>query len=163
MSTSPGAYINNPYNLILAQRHQMSTRAVRFALTPLCDPATNQPKLSSVQLRKQLRTIQIDAAAAGDNVIIPASAGVKQIYEVVLWNVAAQTLIWQQGGTPSLNSIRLLRLTDFPALTGQMLGFNGSFDQPHWEIDTNQPLILRLQNSTQVDGFVRYRVQNGTA
>lgn len=157
---SQAGIILNPYNEVLAQKHAQLRRAVRFALSPTCDPQTMQPKLSGVQLRRQLRTIQIDASTAGDNTLIPATAGVKQIYELVLWNVAAQTLIFRQGTS---SGFRVLRLTDFPALTGFTLGFNGSFDQPHWEIDNGQPLILNLAASTQVDGFIRYRVQNGTA
>lgn len=157
---SQAGIIINPYNEVLAQKHSQLGRAVRFALSPTCDPQTKQPKLSGVQLRRQLRTIQIDASAAGDNVLIPGTAGVKQIYELVLWNVGAQTLVFRQGTS---SGFRLLRLTDFPALTGFTLGFNGSFDQPHWEIDNGQSLILNLAASTQVDGFIRYRVQNGTA
>jgi hypothetical protein len=155
-------YIQDPYNQILAQKRSLINRAVRFALSPVCDPQTKQPKLNSVQIRRQLKTIQINAAAAGDNLIIPALAGVKQIYELVMWNVGSQTLIWQQG-TTGANSIVLLRLTTYPALTGLNLGFNGSFDQPHWEIDNGQPLVLHLSAGSQVDGFIRYRVANGTA
>ncbi len=161
MST-PGI-IANPYNDLLAQRHDLARRAIRYALSTLCDPASGDPQpISPTQIRQQLRSIQISAAAAGDNIIIPALAGVKLIYELVLWNVAAQTLILQQGITAAM-PIQLLKLTSFPALTGFTLGFNGSFEMPHWEIDNNQPLVLVNASATQVDGFVRYRVQNGTA
>ncbi len=155
--------IANPYNDLLAQRHDLARKAVRFALSTLCDPATGEPQpITRTQIRQQLRTIQINAATAGDNIIIPALAGVKLIYELVLWNSTAQTLIWQQGFTGS-QPIQLFRLSGFPALTGFSLGFNGSFEQPHWEIDNGQALVLVLANPTQVDGFIRYRVQNGTA
>lgn len=165
MSTNPSqlaSYIPNPYNLILGQKHGQVLRAVRFALGTVCDPKTGQPVIK-VNRGKQLRTIQISAAAAGDNIIIPALPGIKQIFELVLWNVTAQTMQWQQGSTASNNAIRLLRLTNFPDTTGFTLGFNGNFEMPHWEIDQSQPLILNLQNATQVDGFIRYRVANGTS
>jgi hypothetical protein len=154
-------YINDPYNQILGQKHGQVTRAVRYALGTLCD-AMGKP-LKPAQLRTQLKLIQINAATAGDNIIIPALAGVKQIFELVLWNSAAQTLTWQQGATASAQAITQLRLTAFPALTGFTLGFNGSFDQPHWEIDNGQALVLNLSVGTLVDGFIRYRVQNATA
>lgn len=151
-------YIQNPFNQLLSQQRSLLTRAVRFALAPLCDPSTGQPTLTTAQQRRQLKTIQINVSTAGPNVIIPALAGVKEIFELVMWNVTAQTLIWKQG-----SSFTLLQLTDYPDKTGLMLGFNGSFEQPHWEIDNGQALVLVLQNSTQVDGFIRYRVANGTS
>ena len=58
--------------------------------------------------------------------------------------------------------ITLLDLVNFPALTGFLLGFNGNFEQPHWEIDNGQPLVLNLSAGTQVTGFIRYRTENGT-
>jgi hypothetical protein len=135
---------------------------VRIALGTVCD-AEGKPKIAPASLRRQLKRISINASTAGDNIIIPAGqAGVKQIYELVLWNVGAQTLIFQQGQTGNQPIVQL-RLTTFPALTGFTLGFCGSWDFPHWEIDNGQPLILNISGGTQVDGFVRYRVQNGTA
>lgn len=158
---SPGI-IANPYNQILAQKHTMLASALRFALTTLCDPATGQPKLSSPQLRRQLKTVQINSSSSGDAIIIPALAGIKQVFELVLWNVTTQTLVFQQGGTGTSQRIQLLKLTSFPGATGFTLGFNGNFDQPHWEIDNGQSLVIVLEHATQVDGFVRYRVANGT-
>jgi hypothetical protein len=153
--------IPNPWNQILAQKHGQVVRAVRMALGTVCD-ASGKPKIEPAALRNQLKRISINANLAGDNIIIPgAQAGVKQIYELVLWNVGAQTLIFQQGTTGN-DAITQLKLTNFPALTGFTLGFCGSWDFPHWEIDNGQPLILNLSGGGQVDGFVRYRVQNGT-
>ncbi len=155
-------YITNPYNRILGQKHNQAGRAVRLALGTVCD-AEGKPKVSPRVLRRQIKLIQINAAAVGDNIIIPAGqAGVKEVLEVVLWNVTAQTLIFQQGATGT-NPITLLRLTTFPTTTGFTLGFNGNFYMPHWEVDNGQPLILNTSGGTQVDGFVRYRVQNGTS
>lgn len=155
--------IANPYNQVLAEKHGMMVRAVRFALTTQCARDVNgQPVLSGPQLRRQLKTVQINTAAAGDSIVIPALAGIKQVYEFFLWNVAAQTIIVQQGGTGTSQRIQLMRLTGFPALTGFTLGFNGNFEQPHWEIDNGQSLVI-VGAGTQIDGFVRYRVANGTA
>lgn len=157
----PPNLVTNPYNRLLAQKHSLLQRAVRYALGTVCDPTTGLP-LKGVNLRKQLKLIQINALSAGDNIIIPASAGVKQIFEMVMWNVAAQTIIWQQGLTSGGTPIVQTKFTGFPALTGFVLGFNGSFEMPHWEIDNLQPLVLNLSVGTEVDGFIRYRVANGT-
>lgn len=160
-SVSDQLYIDKAWNQILAQKHGQAARVVRLALGTVCD-AQGKPKIAKAALRRQLKFIQINAATVGDNIIIPAGqAGAKQIFEVVVWNVTQQTLTFTQG-TTGTSPITLLRLTDFPDTTGFTLGFNGSWDMPHWEIDNGQPLILNLQNGTQVDGFVRYRVQNGT-
>lgn len=156
-------YIPDPFNQILGQKHGMLTRAKRFALGTLCDPATGQPAPTDAQLKNQLKLVQINAAASGDNVIIPALAGDKEIFELFLWNVTQQTLVLQQGSSQGGMAIVQTRLTNFPDLSGFILGFNGSFQQPHFVIDNGQSLVLNLQNGTQVDGFVRYRVQNGTA
>lgn len=156
------ALIPNPYNQILAQKHGQVLRAFRFALGTVCDPATGQPAPTKAALRKQLKTIQINAASAGDNVLIPALAGVKQVYELVLWNVTAQDISFQQGASASNNSIILLDLPSFPTATGFTLGFNGNWDMSHWDIDNNQALICNLSVGTRVTGFIRYRVQNGT-
>ena len=137
--------------------------AQRVTLPTNCDPVTGEPQIPRAALNRQLKFIQVNATLAGDNIVIPPLAGIKQIFEIVLWNVAAQTLRLTQGAANSANGLTLLQLTNFPALAGLTLGFNGSFDQPHWELDNGQPLVLNLGGGTQVDGFVRYRVKNGTA
>lgn len=159
--TATASVIPNPYNQILAQKHGQLRRASRVALGTACD-AQGQPAPQKAALRKLLKTIQINAAAAGDNMLIPALAGVKQIYEMVLWNVSAQDITFQQGSTGGGNSITLLDLPGFPALTGMTLGFNGNWEMSHWDIDNNQPLILVLGTGTKVTGFIRYRVNNGS-
>jgi hypothetical protein len=159
--TATAPIIPNPYNQILAQKHGQVQRAFRFALGTLCDPQ-GQPIVKKSALRKLLKTIQINATANGDNIIIPALAGIKQIYELVLWNVTGQDITFQQGSTVSNNSIVLLALPGFPSTTGFTLGFNGNWDMSHWDIDNNQALVMTLGGGTRVTGFVRYRVANGS-
>lgn len=149
----------NPYNALLATKHSGLARAFRFALGTLCDPETRKPVASSG--RRQLKHIQINAAVAGDNIIIPALAGIKEILELFMWNVGAQNITWQQGLTASGNAIILSQLPSFPAVSGFVLGMSAQWDMPHWEVDNNQPLVLNLSAGTQVTGFIRYRVQNG--
>jgi len=162
--TSPAGIVPNPYNLLLSQQRGLLSRAERVPLAPVCDPekqdrgpasyrATFAANITlSRQRRRSLKTIQIKASTAGANIIIPAAlAGAKAIYEIVMWNVDAQSLTWLQG-----SSIVLLDLPDYPALTGLTLGFNGNWEMPHWEIDNGQDLILNLQNATRVTGFIRY-------
>lgn len=160
MSPIDDDVINRPFNAILRQKHQQIRGAVRFALSTVCDP--NGKPLRNAVLRKQLLRVQINASTTGDTILIPAGVGgLKQIYEMVVWNVTGQTLTFQQGFTAS-NPIVQLRLTDFPDATGYTMGFCGSFDFPHWEIDNGSPLVLHIDGGTQVDGFIVYRVQNGT-
>jgi hypothetical protein len=102
----------------------------------------------------------INANIAGDTALIPTLSGKKLIYEIVLWNVTAQTIAFYQG--PSASGILLLRLTGFPSLTGFTLGFNGNFSQPHFEVDAGQQFVLNLANATQVDGFIRYSIGGGS-
>jgi hypothetical protein len=149
----------NPYNEALAQKHVALKKTFRFALGTLCDPTTRKPVAGSG--RRQLKHIQINATVAGDNIIIPALAGNKDILELFMWNVTAQDLVWQQGETASGNNIILAQLPSFPATSGFVLGMSAQWDMPHWEIDNNQPLVLNLSAGTQVTGFIRYRVQNG--
>lgn len=154
--------IENPWNQLLAAKHYAVKGAFRFAMSTECDPATGEPKVSRVVQSKQLKFIVINAATAGDNIIIPALAGEKQVFEMVIWNVAQQTIRFTQGGATAPNVQTLLQLTQFSATTGFTLGFNGSFDQAHFDLDNGQPLVMNLSAGTQVDGFIRYRVRNGT-
>lgn len=152
--------LNNPYNRVLEMRRHALASAQRVALTPLCNPTTVHTAATlSTRKRRQLLSVPINAFTAGDNQLIPTLTGKKLIHEIFLWNVTTQTLGLFQG--PSATGILLFRMTTFPGGTGFILGFNGSFEMPHFEIDSGQPLILNLQNSTQVDGFIRYRIPGG--
>jgi hypothetical protein len=150
----------NPYNATLAQKHVGLANVYRYALATVCDPTTMRPAAASSG-RRQLKHIQINATAAGDNIVIPALAGAKEIMELFMWNVAAQDIVWQQGETASANPIVLTRLPSFPATSGFVLGMSAQWDMPHWEIDNNQPLVVNLSVGTAVTGFIRYRVANG--
>lgn len=157
---SSSALIPNPWNSLLAQKHAGLANAERYQIGTLCDPTGNPIPPSGPSLRKQLKTIQINATLAGDNIIIPALAGEKAILEVVMWNTAAQDLRWQQGASGD-TPITLLDLPGFPATTGLTLGFNGNFDESHWDVDNNQPLVLKTSAGSQVTGFIRYRIVSG--
>jgi len=162
-----GSYITSspavlsPYNLQLEQRRNTLATAIRYALTPGCNPITGKPNLTPNQLRKQLLSVPINATVAGDNPLIPTTSGPISIYEVVIWNASAApvNLTFFQGGS---GGILLLPLPNFPATTGFTLGFNGSFDQPHFEIDSGQQFVLNLSTAGPVTGMCRYKIQNGT-
>lgn len=157
--TPPGPTQN--WNQILRDRAASLGIAFRHAVSPGCNLQPEQPLPPPVTTPKQERasllTIPILANLAGDNVLISTLTGRKLIYEFVIWNVTAQTVALYQG--PSVGGILQTKFTNFPSLTGFTLGFNGNFSQPHFEIDAGQPLILNLQNGTEVDGFIRYRIQ----
>lgn len=152
--------IANPWNAKLSEKHVGLANAVRFALGTVCDPMTRKPP-AHASGRRQLKLIQINAQINGDNVIIPALAGVKEIFELFMWNVAAQDIVWQQGMTGEANTFTITQLPSFPPTSGFVLGMSSRWDMPHWEIDNNQPLVLNLDGGTQVTGFIRYRVANG--
>jgi hypothetical protein len=157
-ATTAQGYIPNPYNQLLAQKHGQSLRAQRAPLGTQCDPRSGKPIKRPT--KQQLQFAQINANMAGDNVLLPALAGVRQIFELVIWNVAAQNVRFQQGSTAGGQAIALLPLIGMPALIGFILGFNGSFEMPHWEIDPNQPLVVNLSVGTQVTGYIRYRTSS---
>jgi len=152
MSPSQAA---NPYNQILADKHVALAQAFRFA-----QGASAQPGQSPVAT-PLLKMIQIQASMVGDNVLIPAIAGTKQVFEMVLFNVSAQDILFAQG-VNTATRIPLLNLPGYPPLTTLILPFSGSWEMSHWDIDTNQPLLLNLSIGTPVTGFIRYRVLNGT-
>lgn len=153
----------SPYNVsndALQDRKALLARAYRHPIAPGCDIGQDvdlptPPPSTPDQRRSSLVQVPINVATAGDNPLISTLTGRKLIYEIVLWNVAAQTLQLYQGGT---GGILLLQLTNFPALSMFTLGFNGSWEEPHFNIDPGAAFVLNLQNSTQVDGMIRYRV-----
>jgi len=152
----------SPYNQALETRRNVLAKAIRYALTPGCNPITGAPKLTPQQLRRQLLSVPIIAAVAGDNALIPTTSGRLLVYEVVVWNAsaAAINLAFFQGS--SSGGILLLPLSNFPGQTGLTLGFNGSFEMPHFEIDSGQELVLNLSTTGPVQGMVRYKIDNGT-
>lgn len=163
MPEAKSGLIPNAYNEVLGQKHGQARGAIRFAWsTNLKLDHSGDPILTRAQRRLQLRTIQINVNTIGQNIIIPPISGTKEIFELFMWNVGAQTLIWQQGTVGGF-VLPLLQLTDYPALTQLSLPFNGSFEQPHWLLDNNAPLVLVTAAATQIDGYIRYRVNNGTS
>ena len=79
----------SPYNQALETRRNVLAKAIRYALTPGCNPITGAPKLTPQQLRRQLLSVPIIAAVAGDNALIPTTSGRLLVYEVVVWNASA--------------------------------------------------------------------------
>ncbi len=152
----------SPFNQALQTKREQLARAVRYAITPACNPITGVPQLTPNQLRRQLISIPIIASIAGDNALIPTTSGQLLIYEVVLWNSSAAAINMALYQGPSAIGVLLLPISNFPATTGFTLGFNGSFEQPHFEIDTGQELILNLSTTGPVQGMIRYKVANGT-
>lgn len=157
--------LNNPFNGMLQGHRENLARANRTAMVP-GNCASLQTATGSTlgeaarKQRKHLLQLPINVFQAGDNQLIPTLQGKKLIYEIVLWNSTAQTLRLFQG--PSATGILLLQLTAFPATTGFILGFNGSWRMPHFEVDSGQPFVLNLASAAQVDGMIRYRITSGS-
>lgn len=144
----------NPWNSVLAERKTVLARAYRHPIAPGCD--LPDPETTPLQRRSSLLSVPINTTTAGDYPLISTLIGKKLIYELVLWNVASQDLALYQG--PSATGILLLDLPSFPATSALTLGFNGNWEQTHFDIDAGQPFILNLQNSTRVTGMLRYRI-----
>jgi hypothetical protein len=154
----------NPFNLKLAAQRFSLSRAFRYALTPNCNPTTGAPNLTSRQLRKQLLELPIQAAIAGDNLLIPTTgAGEQLIFELLLWNSSAAPIDMALYQGPSASGILLLPISNFPPTTGLTLGFNGNWEQPHFQIDIGQPFVLNLSTAGPVQGMIRYKLMNGTS
>lgn len=144
----------NNFNQILRNRAQALKSAYRHPISPGCDLA--DPKSTPVQRRSSLLHVPIDISTAGDNQLISTLIGKKLIYELVLWNLFAQDLALYQG--PSASGIVLFPWPGVPNQTGMIFGFNGNFEQPHFEIDAGQPFVLNLSAGSRVTGFLRYRI-----
>lgn len=153
-------------NGILRARAALLKQARRTALYPGCvadeslqASAAASGDATSPAPRKNwhLRRVPINISTAGDNALISTLIGQKNIYEMFLWTAGgANSLTLSQG--PSATGILLLTVPNVPATTGIFLGFNGNFDQPHWEIDPGNVLTLNLSAATQVTGFLVYAV-----
>jgi hypothetical protein len=151
----------NPSNVFLEKYRITIATASRFAIVPECNPIAPSP-LSPTQLRKSLLRVPITAAIMGDNFLIPTVSGAILVYEIFLWNSSAATVNMKLYQGPSASGILLLPVSNFPSETGLLLGFNGNWEQPHFEIDSGNPLVLKLSTTGPVEGFIRYRIANGT-
>jgi hypothetical protein len=152
----------NPFNQALDKRRGMLARAVRYALTPNCNPVSGAPNLTPQQALKQLLSIPINATIAGDNPLIPTTSDPILVYELFLWNSSAAPIDWALYQGPSANGILLLPVSNFPPTTGLFMGFNGNWEMPHFTIDTGQPFILNQSTTGPTQGFIKYKIQNGT-
>lgn len=153
----------NPWNQMLERKRGMLARAVRYALTPNCNPTTGAPNLTPLQRMKQLLSVPIIAGIAGDNPLIPTTSNPILIYEMLLWNSSAAPISFGLYQGASAQGILLLPISNFPATTGFLLGFNGNWEMPHFIIDVGQPFILNLSTTGPVQGFIKYKIENGTS
>jgi hypothetical protein len=147
--------MSSVYNSLLRTQAATLALAYRAPIAPGCDLPPIAPPSANVQ-RNQLLSVPLSNLGAGDNFVIPSLSGRKLIYEVFLWNVAAQTITFYQGGGGG--GILLCPLPNFPALTGLSLGFNGNFAQAHFDIDSGQQFNINLSVGSAVGGFIRYRI-----
>jgi hypothetical protein len=152
----------SPFNIYLGERRRALAGAYRYALTPNCNPSMGPPPMTSQQLLKQLLHVPIVAAVAGDNPLIPTTAGQQLIYEMLIWNSSAANVNVTLYQGPSANGILLLPLPNVPPQTGITLGFNGSWEQPHFTIDIGQRFVMNLSTTGPVTGMIKYKINNGT-
>ena len=151
----------NPFNMELSRRRFAPGNAFRYALTPNCNPITGAPQLSPAQQRDGLLHVPVIASVAGDNILIPTVSNKILIYEIFLWNSTALPINWELFQGASANGILLLPLSNWPATTGFILGFNGNWEQPHFIIDSGQSFVLNASTAGPTQGFIKYKIANG--
>lgn len=152
-------------NVELARRRAQLKGAVRTALFPGCAipmpgapaPTDGSGDTSSGGTNWHLRRVPFDVATAGDNTLISTLVGQKNIYEIFIWTAGGANDVRLYQG-PSATGILLLPIPAMPAQTGIFLGFNGNFDQPHFEVDAGNTLVLNLSAATEVTGLIVYAV-----
>jgi hypothetical protein len=164
MSPAPiNPTLTNPWNQLLRDRAGQLAAAQRFALAPDCNPIDPADLTTTpAQQRAQIIEVPINAAIAGDNLLIQTLAGRKLIYELFLWNGSGAPLNWSLYQGSSLNGVLKLPMTAVPAGFGLFLGFNGSWEQPHFTIDQGQVFTLNISTAGPVQGLMRYKIDNGT-
>lgn len=153
-------------NAALADRRAQLKRAVRTALFPGCSipvsgsagpGSSGDAGTSAAAPNWHLRRVPFDVSTSGDNVLISTLTGQKNIYEIFIWTAGGTNDVNLYQG-PSATGILLLPVPNFPGQTGLFLGFNGNFDQPHFEIDAGNTLVLNLSAATRVTGLIVYAV-----
>ncbi|MCC7497330.1 MAG: hypothetical protein IT160_07120 [Bryobacterales bacterium] len=95
----------------------------------------------------------IQAAAAGDNVIIPGSGSLRiAIYQLDFYNSDAQTIQFLDGiGGSKLRG----DLTNFAGGAGYFLPFS---DEPHFVLSPGKAFVLNLSAGAAVGGFLKFRM-----
>jgi hypothetical protein len=163
MMPLPNPTLGNDFNQLLNDRRNALAGAMRFAMAPDCNPIDPAKiDLTPAQSRNQLIEVPVNATNAGDNFLIQTRAGRKLIYEILLWNGSGAPIDWALfQGPSSLNNVKLF-MPGVPAGFGLLLGFNGNWEMPHFQIDQGQPLVLTLNIGGLITGLLRYKVENGT-
>lgn len=157
-----------PYSNLLATRREELATAYRGPISPSSPiPADGSiPELQSVQAeRRAMLHIPYVFQTAGDNILIPSLIGRKIVYEFFLYNPGgvgtSATLQLYQG--PSTTGTLLLQLTDFSPKSQLLLPFSGNLIQSHFDIESGQSMVMNLSASTEISGFLRYRIDNNSA
>lgn len=147
-------YTPNSCNARLAVQAELARRVQRMsagALPEWLPPGAE----TTIGTETEKMKVTIDTSVAGNNLIIAGSPGyVIRIFELRLWNVAAQTLTLVDSQDP----IPLEGALDsYPALTGYYLPDQGS--EPHYELQPGGDFLLNLAAATRVTGFVKFSVK----
>lgn len=132
--------------LTLCDQRALLARAIRAPIGTTPGAPGSAPEEPEVLSRP------VTAAAAGDNILIEAQPGTVELLQLILWNAAAQDLVFLNG--PTL----LQAIPAFPGPSGYELPFAPGLT-PYFKISQGNPFILNLSAGTRVDGFLNYRVR----
>jgi hypothetical protein len=95
--------------------------------------------------------VEIDIQAAGDNLIIPPSAGGKiRVVEISVYNTSEQTIIFKDGTASSF-----FKLPNFGVGGWQRTGEKGD---ACFVLTAGNGFYINLSAAARVTGFVRYEV-----
>jgi len=95
----------------------------------------------------------INQATIGKSELIPGIGGYRlAVYEVFLYNVTSQNIEITDGESKSLTG----PLNAFPDASAIFIPYTGA---PHWKTQPGNPLCLIQSASTQVSGWINYRVE----
>ena len=93
----------------------------------------------------------VDLAAVGPTKVVNASGKAISIWQLWIYNVAAQSIQFFASGRPLTGP-----LTGFPANSAISLPFTGA---PHFELSTGEDFEIVTGAGTQLSGFINYKVE----
>lgn len=114
------------------------------------DPASLPPAVAAAA-GQELINVRLSIASIGSHTLVSGASGKRvAVYELMLYNVAAQDLELLDGANSLTGP-----LSSFPATSGLLLQNVG---EPHFILSPGSNLVLTTSAADQVSGFLLYRM-----